>query len=165
MTQRYFEQKQKELQKLREEHIQTKRKLGEVGSTSVPIKNPSYVVLEEKMISIETFIKAIEEELGFAEVIDPHLIPCDVVSVASIVTVSASIESSTSDLFTDCTEEIYYFKETGVNLPEASMVTQRSPVGRALLDKRIGDTMRVATPQGIIYLKVEKIEKIVNTEQ
>ncbi|MEE8131695.1 MAG: transcription elongation factor GreA [Candidatus Paceibacterota bacterium] len=41
--------------------------------------------------------------------------------------------------------------------PEDSLVSNESPLGKAFLDKRTGDTVEVQTPSGIVKCKIVKI--------
>jgi transcription elongation factor GreA len=42
--------------------------------------------------------------------------------------------------------------------PSKGMISNESPIGRALLDHRVGDLVEVVTPAGKLSLKILKIE-------
>jgi len=42
--------------------------------------------------------------------------------------------------------------------PSNGRISNESPIGRAMLGKKVGDTIKVNAPAGVISMKVTKIE-------
>ena len=54
--------------------------------------------------------------------------------------------------------ETYYMVGAKEADPRAGKISHESPIGRALMDHHVGDTVEVETPGGKIKLKILKIE-------
>lgn len=110
-------------------------------------------VFFDAMISKERLderVSHLQNVLARAEIIDADEDP-DTITPGNRVTVydTAEKEEFTMDLLD--TEEITHGRR-GVSLD--------SPVGRALLGKRVGDRIKVEVPDGIVTFKVRKIEMV-----
>lgn len=93
-------------------------------------------------------VNALLVELKRAEIVDPHDVPSDVITMNSLAVFSDIVSNE--------------MLEYSVVFPEEIDISQKkisvfSPIGCALLGYRIGDTISVQTPQGEKKLKVEKI--------
>ncbi|MEG6566707.1 transcription elongation factor GreA [Thermoanaerobacterium saccharolyticum] len=113
-------------------------------------ENSEYDEAKNEQAFIEGRIATIEAMLRNAQVIDEEDIAIDKVSVGCTVKVYDE----------DLKEEVEY---TIVGSTEAdpmnNKISDESPIGKALLGKKVGDTVSVEVPAGIIKLKVLEIHK------
>ncbi|HHV73806.1 MULTISPECIES: transcription elongation factor GreA [Thermoanaerobacterium] len=113
-------------------------------------ENSEYDEAKNEQAFIEGRIATIEAMLRNAQVIDEEDIAIDKVSVGCTVKVYDE----------DFKEEAEY---TIVGSTEAdpmnNKISDESPIGKALLGKKVGDTVSVEVPAGIIKLKVLEIHK------
>ncbi|AFK85971.1 MULTISPECIES: transcription elongation factor GreA [Thermoanaerobacterium] len=113
-------------------------------------ENSEYDEAKNEQAFIEGRIATIEAMLRNAQVIDEEDITIDKVGVGCTVKVYDE----------DFKEEAEY---TIVGSTEAdpmnNKISDESPIGKALLGKKVGDTISVEVPAGIIKLKVLEIHK------
>ncbi|NLE83701.1 MAG: transcription elongation factor GreA [Chloroflexi bacterium] len=143
-------QLQKELEELtgpRREEISKRLKHAiEMGDLS---ENADYKAAKEDQGFLEGRIQEIEALLSKAEVIEENILTSEIVQIGSSVTIQEEGEP----------EETW----TVVGASEADLREQKlsylSPIGAALIDKKVGDIAEVTLPSGLnIYYKVLKIE-------
>lgn len=143
-------QLQKELEELtgpRREEISKRLKHAiEMGDLS---ENADYKAAKEDQGFLEGRIQEIEALLSKAEVIEENFLTSEIVQIGSSVTIQEEGEP----------EETW----TVVGASEADLREQKlsylSPIGAALIDKKVGDIAEVTLPSGLnIYYKVLKIE-------
>lgn len=111
-------------------------------------ENAEYDAAKNEQAKNEYDIVQLENELRNAKVIDENAIDTSVVSVGAVV----NLESG--DNQTKLTFHIVGSAETD---PAAGKISNESPVGRALLGHRVGDTVEVRTPGGVMRLTVLSI--------
>ncbi|MBN1439594.1 MAG: transcription elongation factor GreA [Anaerolineales bacterium] len=97
--------------------------------------------LEGRILELETLIKT-------AEIVDPAFTSRNVVSLGCRVHVSD--EENESDVF-----QIVGSTEGD---SRAGKISHESPIGKALLGHKAGDTVTVATPGGSRFFRITKIE-------
>lgn len=111
-------------------------------------ENAEYDAAKEEQAEIEVRIVVLEKLLRNAEVIDDDEVSREVVSVGSTITLF--------DVEYD--EEVVY---TLVGSAEADplngKISNESPVGLALLGKKMGDSATIETPSGSVSFNVVKI--------
>ncbi len=153
VTALYLEQKLKKLSELRKSYAETKVKLGEAATHggATLSKIPEYDSLASDLKVLEAMMNGIQKEISGAELVTPELMPNDIVSIVSRVTVFDALSKA---------REEYYFAESGVSLSGVKSATQLSPVGKALLGKKVGDTVEFKIPSGKRKLVVESIRKV-----
>lgn len=112
-------------------------------------ENAEYHAAKERQGHIEGRIMELKDKLSRAEVIDCSTVDCDRVIFGTIVTLI--------DLDTD--DEVRYQllgpEEVDVSNGKISVV---SPMGKAIIGKRIGDEVEVRTPGGLRQFEVMNIE-------
>ncbi len=111
-------------------------------------ENAEYDAAKKEQSIVETEIASIEETLRKATIVDSKKIKKDVVGVGNFVTV-----------FDDDFQEEVTYKVVGIieSNPDKNYVSNESPIGKALIDKKVGDKVSVDTPGGKIDLKILKI--------
>lgn len=111
-------------------------------------ENSEYDAAKKEQSIVETEIANIEETLRKARIISDKDVKKDTVGVGNSVTVY--------DM--DFDEEVVY-KIVGVieSDPDKNFVSNASPIGKALMDKKVGEIVTVTTPGGDIQMKILKI--------
>ena len=117
----------------------------EMGDLS---ENADYKKAKEDQGFIEGRIQELEETLKRAQVIEQNTVVSGVIQIGSIVIVKE--EGYSEEEF-----QIVGSKETD---PNSGKISYESPIGRALLNKRVGDIVRVKTPEGGINFKIVEIK-------
>ncbi|AKL97098.1 transcription elongation factor GreA [Clostridium aceticum] len=113
-------------------------------------ENSEYDEAKNEQAQMEERIMKLEGMLKKARVIDEDDINLDQVSIGTTVQVE-DIE------FDEIVE--YTIVGSAEADPYELKISNESPVGRALLGKKIGDTVEVQIPDGVTTYKVLKIEK------
>lgn len=113
-------------------------------------ENSEYDEAKNEQAQLEERIAKLENILRNVKIIDKNQIPSDTVSVGSNIKVKDR----------EFDEEIEY---TIVGSAEAdpyeAKISNESPVGRALLGKKVGDVIEVQVPDGIIEYEILEISR------
>ena len=111
-------------------------------------ENSEYDAAKKEQAFVETEIAQIEETLRKARIISADEVKNDEVSVGNTVVV-----------FDMDFEEEDTYKIVGVieSDPNKNFVSNESPIGKALLGKKVGDIADIETPEGVIQMKILKI--------
>ena len=113
-------------------------------------ENSEYEDAKNEQAFIEGRIITLEKMLRNARVIQSEDVSTDVVSIGSTVRLQ--------DLEFD--EEVEYtIVGSAESDPEKNRISNESPVGQALLGKKIGDTIEVQVPAGVIQYKILEITR------
>ena len=113
-------------------------------------ENSEYDEAKNKQAFIEGRIVVLENMLKNALIVDDEDISTDVVSIGSIVKVL--------DIEFDDTIEYTIVGSAEAN-PSLNMISNESPVGRALIGKAKGDEVEAKVPVGVIKFKILEIRK------
>ena len=113
-------------------------------------ENAEYHAAKERQSHNEAQIAEIEDRLARAQVIDPTTLSGDKV-----------VFGATVKLIDEDDQEVRYqiVGETEADA-KAGRISYSSPVGRALIGRRIGDDVEVITPSGEKYYAIEAVEFI-----
>ncbi|MDQ7820043.1 MAG: transcription elongation factor GreA [Armatimonadota bacterium] len=112
------------------------------------MENSEYEDAKNEQAFVEGRILQLEQLLRNARVVDNHGVPPDQVTVGSTVQVK--------DLGSG--EEItYMIVGTAEADPARARISNESPVGRALLGRRAGETVEVTVPAGRIRYRILKV--------
>jgi len=111
-------------------------------------ENADYTSAKEEQGFLEGRILELEGLLKTAEIIDPQTTSREEVSLGCKVSVR------------DEENELEVFQIVGSNEGNSRerKISHESPIGKALMGHRAGDTVRVPTPGGQITFRIEKIE-------
>jgi transcription elongation factor GreA len=110
-------------------------------------ENADYIKAKEDQGFLEGRIQELEYLLGNAVIIENEGNK-DIVSIGSHVTIQEE----------DFPEETYHLVGPTETDPSKGMISNESPIGKALMEHKAGDTVEAETPGGIIKLKILKIE-------
>jgi len=111
-------------------------------------ENADYHKAKEDQGFLEGRIQELEFALRNAVIVEATNTPKDVVAVGVRVTVQ--IDNSDPEVF-----HVVGVQEAD---PRAGKISHESPIGRALMDHSVSETVEAETPSGIIKLKILKIE-------
>lgn len=122
--------------------IKEAREFGDIS------ENAEYDDAKNEQAMLESKIAALEEKLRAATVIDSKDIATDVVGIGSAVEVDDSGKSAT-----------YTIVGSSEANPAERKLSNESPVGKALVGAKVGDTVTVQLPNGSSReLKIKKID-------
>lgn len=119
--------------------IKTARGFGDLS------ENSEYDEAKNEQAIMEGRILTIEEQLKHVKIVSKESIPKDIVSVGSIVKIL------------DDDMEFEYCLVSSVESSsdgDVPCITDRSPVGEALMGHRVGDTVQVNAPAGSFQIKI-----------
>ena len=111
-------------------------------------ENADYTSAKEEQAFIEGRIQELEMTLKKAVIIEPSGGETDTIHIGSRVTVR-------EEGYAEETFHIIGSKEAD---PDNGKISYESPIGRALLNHRVGDIVRVGTPGGDIIFKIIDIK-------
>ena len=131
----------------RKEIAQKIKEAREQGDLS---ENAEYDAAKDEQRDIEARIEQIEKILKNAEVIDEDEVDLEKISIGCKVTVL--------DVEYDEEEEFRIVGSSEANSLQGK-ISNESPVGKALLGAKVGDTINVETQAGVVQYKVLAIEK------
>lgn len=117
----------------------------EMGDLS---ENAEYISAKEEQGFIEGRILELEETLKHAKVIENNGLKAEVVQIGSHVIVKEEGFS----------EETFYIVGSKETDPKNGRISYESPIGKSLLNHRIGDIVRVETPGGYTNFKIIEIK-------
>ena len=93
-------------------------------------------------------IRFLQKVLENSRVIDPEFLPKDRVSLLSVV--------EFTNLATDTPMKFQIVSPHEMNL-EAGKISLKSPIGAALMDKKVGEIAEAQVPSGTLRLRIESI--------
>lgn len=148
LTEQGKEGLERELQQLRtEKHPSVARRIQELTSDGDVSDNSEYEETKEELVIIEARIREIEHILRRAKVV-PRSEVTDVVQFGSTVTLRDEYDET--DVWTLVSPQ-------EANTLHGTISTE-SPVGAAVLGKRVGDSVVVKAPGGDTTFTIEKVE-------
>jgi transcription elongation factor GreB len=111
-------------------------------------ENADYIYGKRRLREIDRRIRFLNKRIEAAEVIEPTQLDADRVLFGATVTI----------LNEDDEQRIY--KIVGVDESDAKRghISWMSPIGKALLQARVGDVVTLKTPKGEVDLEITKIE-------
>jgi transcription elongation factor GreA len=110
-------------------------------------ENADYHKAKEDQGFLEGRIQEIEYILSKAIIIEENN-DKDIVSIGSHVTIQEE----------DYPKETYHLVGATESDPAKGKISHESPIGQALIDHKVGETVEAETPGGVIKLKILKIE-------
>jgi transcription elongation factor GreA len=125
------------------ERIRTAREFGDIQ------ENAEYDDAKNEQAMLEHRIATLEERLRDARVIDSKEVTSDVVSIGSRVRLK--------DVEAGKTIEYYIVGSAEAN-PAENKLSNESPVGRAIMGRKKGETVEVTAPRGTLKFKILDIK-------
>jgi len=134
-----------------EMHVELPKEILKARAHGDLSENAEYHAAKERQGMVNARLNQLRQRLAELSMIDFTKIPHDKVGLGSIVVV----------LDTKRDEEITYNLVTSEEADAASgKVSTNSPIGRALLNKAVGDEVKVQSPGGIKELEILKLTTI-----
>ena len=150
MTRSGYERLTAELIELRtERRAEIARQLEEARSFGDLSENAEYATAKEEQSKLESRILQLEVQLSKARILDEDKLDTKKVSLGLTVTLKEM--TTPSKLYT------YTIVGSEEADPKSHNISQKSPVGQAILGKSVGDEIFVKIPRGIRHLKITKI--------
>lgn len=148
LTQEGYNKLQEELEYLRTEKRQEiANRLHEAMEGGELIENAEYEAAKNEQAFVEGRIKELEVLLATARIIsDAH--PAEGVQVGVTVTIQEEGGSP----------EVYTIVGAAEANPSEGKISNESPLGRALLNRKEGESVQVEAPGGAFQVKILKIE-------
>lgn len=126
------------------ERIKEAREFGDIS------ENSEYDDAKNEQAQVEYRIQQLEQKLRNARVVDTEHLPKDTVSIGSLVTLK--------DINAKKTRE-YAIVGSAEADPKKQRLSNESPVGRALLGRKKGETVTIPVPRGAIEYQIVKISR------
>lgn len=151
LTKEGFQKLQEEL-----EHLKTIKRqevadrLHEAMEGGELIENAEYEAAKNEQAFVEGRIQELEALLATARVIEPEATerPAGVVTIGSTVT----IQEQGFD------PETYTIVGAAEAKPREGKISNESPIGKAILNREVGDSVTVETPGGLYKVKIIKVK-------
>lgn len=144
---REYEERLNYLRNVRRQEVAERLRLAlEEGGELV--ENAEYEDAKNEQAFIEGEIMRLEMILSNAQIIEDNG-PKDVVGLGDTVTIQEVGADSV---------EVYTLVGAAEANPRAGKISYKSPLGRALMDKRVGDKVVVEAPDGPISFEIKAIE-------
>ena len=122
--------------------------VAETGSQGDRSENAGYREARRRQAKTISRIRFLQKILEHSRVIDPDALPKDRVCLLSLVAFT-NLSTNSRMIF-----EIVSPHEMDL---EAGKISLKSPIGAALMGKKVGEVAEAQTPSGILRLKIESI--------
>lgn len=109
-------------------------------------ENAEYDAAKDRQAEVEARISEIEQMLKYAKVIESSDIKTDIVTPGAKITL---------EIFGE--ENVYTLVGTSEADPNKNMLSYESPIGAAVINKKVGDVVQANAPAGTIDIKIIKI--------
>lgn len=145
-----YKEKEKRLEYLktekRKEVIEKLKTAREFGDLS---ENAEYDAARDEQAKLEAEIEMLEQTLQVAKIVDIGAVKSDTVAVGSQVKL----------LDIEFDEELDYSIVGSLESnPNAGLISNESPIGKAIIGKKVGEIVEVTTPAGKIQMKILQIK-------
>ena len=115
-------------------------------------ENGDYHAALERQGFVQARLSHLRSRMAKLNSIDPAKIPVDGVGLGSKVVVE--------DLGTKKTESYELVVPDSMNFDDPTHISIASPLGRAMVEKKVGDTVMVQLPAGVRKLKIKQLVTI-----
>ena len=149
MTREGYEKKKAELYRMQNlEMIEVAKRIASARDLGDLSENAEYHAAREDQGMLQARINELKSRLAHAFFVDPSTIKTDEAAFGAIVKVV--------DLDLD-EEETFHLVGPGEEDYEKNKILLSSPIGKALLGKKVGDVAEVQVPMGTIRFKITAI--------
>ncbi len=140
-----------------EQRLEIARKLEEARAHGDLSENAEYAAAKEEQAQLEDKILHLENILNNAKIVDEEKIDTTKVGIGLKVTLEDLDNPGKTYTYTLVgSEELAII---GIPSGEMQSISQKSPVGQAITDHKVGDEVSVKIPRGIRHLKITAIER------
>ncbi len=149
LTREGYQKLQEELENLRtEKREEIAQRLHEALDGGELIENAEYEAAKNEQAFVEGRIKELEVLLATARVIDESTTVADSVQIGSTVTIQEE----------ELEPEVYTIVGAAEANPTQGRISNESPLGKALLGRKVEDKVQVDAPAGSFVVKILKVE-------
>jgi len=149
LTQEGYQKLQEELDHLRTvKRKEIANRLHEAMEGGELIENAEYEAAKNEQAFVEGRIKELEILLATARVVEESTIDREVVQVGNKVTIQEE----------GAEPETYIIVGAAEANPSEGKISNESPIGRALMNHRVNDVVRVEAPAGSYSVQILKVE-------
>jgi transcription elongation factor GreA len=149
LTREGYDKLVKELEYLRgEKRRQISKDIGEAREKGDLSENAEYDAAKEAQAHNEKRVAELEEKLSRAKLIDEKDISLDKVALGTTVKVKDKASGEEFSYMIVSEEESDF---------EANKISASSPVGKALVDKKVGDAVEISVPAGTLQYEILEI--------
>jgi transcription elongation factor GreA len=143
-----YQKLQADLKRLKDERPQVVDAIEEARAHGDLSENAEYHAAKERQGQIEASIAQLEDRLSRAQIIDPKDLSGDKIVFGATVTLL------------DEDDKPIRYQIVGETEADAKVgrISFNSPLGRALIGRKVGDEVEVTVPSGDRYYLVDKIE-------
>src|SRR5438552_3236329 len=113
-------------------------------------ENAEYEDAKTEQAMVESQISELRRVLQIAQVLDEADIPTDHIGIGSIVQMT--------NLENDDEWEFTLVSSVEAD-PDNDLISDESPVGEALVGKKVGDVVRIRVPNGLLEYRIDSIRK------
>ena len=150
LTREGFEKSEQELEFLRTiKRKEVAQRLQDAMEDGELIENAEYEAAKNEQAFTEGRIKELEVLLATARVIDEAAAAAGLIQVGSKVT----IQEEGTDF-----QETYTIVGAAETDPSEGLISNESPLGKALINHKAGDSVQVEAPAGAFTIQVVKVE-------
>ena len=147
LTEEGLKQLQDEIEHLRgARRLEVAARIHRASESGGPANNAEYEEAKTEQAFVEGRILDIESILANA-VVAPHDKRSETVEIGSTVTVETEQRK----------KEVYIVVGSTEASPLEGKISNESPVGRAIMGRKVGDVVQVETPSKVIQLKITKM--------
>jgi len=149
LTRQGYQKLQEELDFLRtKKRLEVANRLHEAMEGGELIEDAEYEAAKNEQAFVEGRIQELEILLANARVIDEKAVKTDIVQIAAKVTIQEG----------DNSPETYTIVGPAEANPREGRISNESPLGRALMEHRAGDQVKVDAPGGSFSVSILKVE-------
>ncbi len=149
LTQEGYDKKMKELAALEAQRPQIKQAIAEARDKGDLSENAEYDAAKEAQGMLEMKISKIKELIASARIIDDSKLNTDVVQLLNKVTIK--------NVKTGMTVKYTIVTENEANLREGK-ISSTTPIAQGLMGHKVGDTVKVTAPVGVLEFEIVNIE-------
>lgn len=149
MTQEGYDKLSREVAELEERRPKVLLQIKEAREKGDLSENAEYHAAREDLSMLEGRIREMKDKISRAVIVDKSKIGGDCIVFGATVKLLS---------LTDKEEEEYTLVGEGENDPLNGKILTTSPMGQALLTKKVGDKVEVPTPKGMLKFKVLDVQ-------
>jgi len=113
-------------------------------------ENAEYDAARNKLIDLDRQIGVLQAKFAFIQIVDESKLNSKEVRILSLVKIT-NIKTNQSMSFT--------LVDPVQSDPQKNLLSFKSPIGKGILGKRVGDIAPIEVPAGIIEMRIDSIER------
>lgn len=152
MTQEEYNQLSEQLAYLKNEKTrEIAEKINQARGYGDLSENSEYDAAKQEQAENAALIAEYENKLKSAEIIENDITDLSTVNIGMMITLQAEGGNQKKYELTGATANMFDAKNP--------KISKDSPIGKAILGRKVGDKVDVEAPAGVMHFTIEKIEK------